>query len=104
MAATPHSPDSGPCMIIDLDCWCHLGQSACRIAHFRIAHEVARENGCQYLASLNESNLTAIREKMEDPSEFGPLFTEDTVPELTDDSDEGELLGITVDLIYDGRK
>jgi uncharacterized protein YydD (DUF2326 family) len=71
---------------------------------FRIAHEVARENDCQYIATLNESNLAAIRDKLEDPSEFGVLFSDNTVLELTDDSDEGKLLGITVDLIYDGAK
>lgn len=71
---------------------------------FRVADELARENGCQYIASLNEANLTAIRENMEDPSQFDPLFTQNTVLELTDDTDQGKLLGITVDLVYDGSK
>ena len=71
---------------------------------FRIAHEFARENNCQYIASLNESNLSAIQGKIEDSEEFDSLFTDNTVLELTDDSDEGKLLGITVDLTYDKPK
>ncbi len=71
---------------------------------FEIADELCRESGCQYIASLNEDKLTAIRANMEDPSRFDPLFTQNTVLELTDDTDEGKLLGITVDLLYDSPK
>lgn len=71
---------------------------------FRIADELARQHDVQYIASLNESHLTAMRENMEDPAHFEPLFTQNTVLELTDDSDEGKLLGITVDLLYDNPK
>jgi uncharacterized protein YydD (DUF2326 family) len=71
---------------------------------FEIADELCREHGCQYIASLNEDKLTAIRSNMEDPSRFDPLFLQNTVLELTDDSDEGKLLGITVDLLYDSPK
>ena len=41
---------------------------------------------------------------MEDPSRFDPLFTQNIVLELTDDTDEGKLLRITVDLLYDSPK
>lgn len=68
---------------------------------FRIADEFALANNCQYIASLNESNLLAIQNKMEKPEEFDSLFTDNTVLELTDDSDEGKLLGIFRDLAYD---
>jgi uncharacterized protein YydD (DUF2326 family) len=71
---------------------------------FEIADELCRESGCQYIASLNEDKLTAIRGNMEDPSRFDPLFSQNTVLELTDDKDEGKLLGITVDLLYDSPK
>lgn len=70
---------------------------------FRIADELSREHGCQYIASLNDDNLTAMQEIM-DPSEFDSVFSSHTVLELTDDSDEGKLLGITVDLLYDNPK
>ena len=68
---------------------------------FRIADEFTRKRGFQYIATLNDANLSAIRDNMEDPSDFDRLFTDNTVLELTDDSDAGKLLGITVDLIYD---
>jgi uncharacterized protein YydD (DUF2326 family) len=68
---------------------------------FEIADELCRASGCQYIASLNEDKLTAIRANMEDPLRFDPLFRQNTVLELTDDADEGKLLGITVDLQYD---
>jgi len=71
---------------------------------FEIADELCRESDCQYIASLNEDKLTAIKANMEDPSRFDPLFTQNTVLELTDDTDEGKLLGITVDLLYDSPR
>jgi len=71
---------------------------------FRIADEVARDHDCQYIASLNESNLNEMRSNMEDPSRFESLFVENTVLALTDDSDEGKLLGISVDLLYDSTR
>ena len=71
---------------------------------FEIADELCRESGCQYIASLNEDKLAAINDNVEDPSRFEALFTRSTVLELTDDTDEGKLLGITVDLLYDSHK
>lgn len=71
---------------------------------FRIADEMSTENHCQYIASINESNLFAIRNKLEDDDEFQSLFVENTVLELTDSSDKGKLLGITVDLDYDKQR
>jgi len=68
-----------------------------------IVHNNEGENNCQYIASLNESHLKAMKHDMEDPSHFDRLFTSNTVLELTDDSDSGKLLGITVDLVYDPR-
>lgn len=68
---------------------------------FRIADEVSRQNGCQYIASLNEATLHTLKDNMADPIEFSPLFESNTVLELTDDSDSGKLLGITVDLHYE---
>jgi len=70
---------------------------------FRIAHELCVEQGCQYIASLNEDNLSGMRDIME-KEEYDTLLKSATVLELTDDSDEGKLLGITVDLNYDNPK
>jgi uncharacterized protein YydD (DUF2326 family) len=70
---------------------------------FRIAEEQSREHGCQYIASLNEDNLCSMRDVMES-TQFESIFTANTVLELTDDSDRGKLLGITVDLLYDSPK
>jgi len=67
---------------------------------FRVAHEESTKNDCQYIASLNEDNLTSMNEEM-DAEEFESLLKSHTVLELTDDSDTGKLLGITVDLSYD---
>jgi hypothetical protein len=41
---------------------------------------------------------------MADATRFEPLFVENTVLELTDDSDAGKLLGISVDLLYDSPR
>lgn len=71
---------------------------------FRIANEVTSLCGMQYIASISEANLSAMREKIEQPTEFDILFSQNTVLELTDDSDQGKLLGITVDLEYDSSR
>ncbi|MFO0978700.1 MAG: DUF2326 domain-containing protein [Planctomycetaceae bacterium] len=71
---------------------------------FRVAHELCREHDMQYIASIGESNLLAMREKMRDEDEFKTLFADNVVLELTDDSDRGKLLGITVDLVYESAK
>ena len=68
---------------------------------FRIAHEVTQVGQMQYVASVSEATLVAMRDKMEDPTEYDSLFTKNIVLELTDDSEQGKLLGITVDLDYD---
>ena len=67
---------------------------------FRIANELTLANGYQYVASLNDHNLLDMKSIME-PAEFESIFSSNTVLELTDDSEAGKLLGITVDLDYD---
>lgn len=71
---------------------------------FRIADQATQTAETQYIATISEANLTAMREKMEKPEEFKSLFAENIVLELTDDSDQGKLLGITVDLDYDSSR
>lgn len=70
---------------------------------FRIADELTTVHQCQYIASINEDNLTAMREIME-AKEFDSVFHANTILELTDDSDKGKLLGVTVDLLYENPK
>lgn len=65
---------------------------------------LAIERADQAAGVSGEDKLVAIKNNMEDPSRFDTLFTKNTVLELTDDSDSGKLLGITVDLRYDAPK
>lgn len=71
---------------------------------FRIANEVTRLAETQYIATISEANLSAMRGKMEQSQEYDTLFAQHTVLELTDDTDQGKLLGITVDLAYDSSQ
>ena len=49
----------------------------------------------QYIASINQNQLNALSEDVQN------FVKENIVQELTDDSDSGKLLGITVELEYD---
>lgn len=73
-----------------------------RVEVFRIANEYLEEHGMQYIASLNQDSLDAMRGEM-DPEEYQELFENNTIIELTDESDESKLLGISVELAYERR-
>jgi uncharacterized protein YydD (DUF2326 family) len=49
----------------------------------------------QYIASINQNQLSALSGDMK------KFIEKNTIQELTDDSDNGKLLGITVELEYD---
>lgn len=49
----------------------------------------------QYIASINQNQLNTLSGSMK------KFVTQNTIKELTDDSDNGKLLGITVELEYD---
>lgn len=49
----------------------------------------------QYIASINQNQLNALSDNVKD------FVQKHVVQELTDDSDDGKLLGITVELEYD---
>ncbi|MEO1527076.1 MAG: DUF2326 domain-containing protein [Planctomycetota bacterium] len=66
---------------------------------FRVASELCEKHDCQYIASLNEDNLTAMSDIM-NAEEYDSLLTSKVRLNLMDDSDTGKLLGITVDLKY----
>lgn len=70
-----------------------------RIEIFRIASEYCTKQGLQYIAAINEDNLESMREVM-DEKEYDDLFMKNRILELTDESDEGKLLGIKIDLDY----
>ena len=67
---------------------------------FRIAADCGTKFDFQYIATINETDLEAMRSEMNDDKEFNSLFGEGTVLELTDESAVGKLLGINLDLSY----
>jgi len=54
-----------------------------------------RFNDKQYIASINQNQLNALSSESQD------FVKNNTIQELTDNSDSGKLLGITVELEYD---
>lgn len=70
-----------------------------RVELFRIAYEYSQKHDFQYIASLNQDNLESMAGEISE-EEFKKLFGDNIVLELTDDSDSGKLLGISVDLDY----
>lgn len=73
-----------------------------RLAMFKIADRVCRDQGRQYIATLNMHDITSIREQLEvDDAELESLFGgERVVLALTDGSPREKLLGIDVDMNY----
>lgn len=69
---------------------------------FRIAHEVAQQRGYQYIASLNPDFISGMESEFE-KDEFERIILQNEVLELKDDSPAGKLLGIQVDMHYEGR-
>lgn len=67
---------------------------------FRIAADCGAKFDFQYIATINETDLEAMRSEMNDDEEFETLFGQGTVLELTDESAAGKLLGINLDLSY----
>lgn len=69
---------------------------------FRIANEVATQRGFQYIATLNPDFISGMESEFE-KGEFDSLISKNVVLELKDDSAVGKLLGIQVDMKYEGR-
>lgn len=67
---------------------------------FYIAFFNTQEYGFQYIISANQKELDALHDIFND-DEYEKYIENSIVENLTDDSDEGKLLGITVDLNYD---
>lgn len=70
-----------------------------RATLFRIADEVSRKHGFQYIATLNEDHIESMRSAFSE-DEMKTIFTDNTKLFLKDDSPSSKLLGIQVDLKY----
>lgn len=67
---------------------------------FQIAADLSEERDFQYIATVNEDQVEAIRPVLGD-DEFKRVVLDRVVLELKDDSAEDKLLGLEVDLDYD---
>lgn len=67
---------------------------------FKIIYELFNNTNYQYIASINENQLKEIKELLTE-DEFNNIVTQNTILELTDESDSEKLLGIKVDINYD---
>lgn len=69
---------------------------------FRQAYKHAVAGGFQYIISANEDMLESIRGYFE-PDQYQAIIERNKILELTDKSDETRLLGIQVDMDYEGE-
>ncbi len=67
---------------------------------FHIAHFSTTEHGFQYIISANQKELDSLKAVFSE-EEYEKYIETNIIEDLTDDSDEGKLLGITVDLNYE---
>jgi hypothetical protein len=68
----------------------------------QVAAQIAKEADLQYIATLNEHDVTSMRSQVElAKGEFEALFNDDTVVlRLSDDRADRKLLGVTIDMNY----
>lgn len=64
---------------------------------FRIMNRYFSNSGKQYIATVNQNQLDEIKKHLPEV-EFEEIITKNTILNLTDDSNSGKLLGLTVDL------
>lgn len=67
---------------------------------FKIASEITAENELQYIATINEDQVTAMQSQFTQ-ADFKKCITDATVLRLTDEDSAARLLGIQVDMHYD---
>lgn len=67
---------------------------------FRIANEYSTENDAQYIASVNEDQISTLEGQL-NKQEIDTIIQKNVVLELTDDSVESKLLGMQIDIRYD---
>jgi uncharacterized protein YydD (DUF2326 family) len=65
-----------------------------------VAHSECESNGFQYIISLNQSVLDALKSEMTE-EDYGKIITEKIILSLSDKSPEDKLLGIQIDLNYE---
>lgn len=71
-----------------------------RATLFKVANEYVNKQGKQYIATVNQDQLDAMRSEFSE-EEFSMLFERDTVKlRLKDDGPESKLLGMQVDMHY----
>lgn len=71
-----------------------------RATLFRIANEMTRTSGFQYIISANEDALESMREHL-NTTEYEEFVDRNVILELTDQSPESKLLGIDIDMDYE---
>jgi uncharacterized protein YydD (DUF2326 family) len=73
-----------------------------RLKMFRMADALAREHGFQYIAALNEHDISSMAPTVAgEMVEFDRLFSEpNVILRLTDQSPRERLLGVDVDMNY----
>jgi uncharacterized protein YydD (DUF2326 family) len=67
---------------------------------FQLAYFNSTENSFQYIISANQKELDAIKAEFDD-IEFKKYILDNLIEDLTDESDSGRLLGISVPLKYE---
>lgn len=67
---------------------------------FKLADEVTTRLGCQYIATMNPDLMSGMEDEFA-KGEFMRIITNNIVLELKDDSPNGKLLGIQVDMHYE---
>ncbi len=67
---------------------------------FKVAYENSNKLNFQYITSINENTLNALKIEFDD-EEYKNIIEDNIVLELTDESNESKLLGMQLDLDYD---
>lgn len=73
-----------------------------RATLFRLAHEVTSSLGLQYIATLNPDFISGMENEFT-PEELQTIIYDNVTLTLEDNSAEGKLLGIQVDMHYEQR-
>lgn len=68
-----------------------------RATLYRVAYDICKEEGFQYITTINEDALLSVEEIM-DEEEYQDIIGKSIVLTLKDDSAESKLLGIQVDM------
>jgi uncharacterized protein YydD (DUF2326 family) len=71
-----------------------------RATLFKLANEITSRRGIQYIATINEDLIDAMRDQFTD-AEYRDCIERNVVLQLTDESPAAKLLGIQVDMHYD---